>query len=67
MPTNGMTSHYRQPGWFTKHVFNNIVSIATRLGLSVWDSRVLEVRGRKTGQARQTLSTSSLSRPRRTW
>jgi deazaflavin-dependent oxidoreductase (nitroreductase family) len=54
MPTNGMTSHYRQPGWFTKHVFNNIVSIATRLGLSVWDSRVLEVRGRKTGQARQT-------------
>jgi deazaflavin-dependent oxidoreductase (nitroreductase family) len=54
MPTHGTTSHYRQPGWFTKHVFNNIVAIATRLGLSVWGSRVLEVRGRKTGQARQT-------------
>ena len=22
MPTNGMTSHYREPGWFTKHEFN---------------------------------------------
>ena len=54
MPADGTTSHYRQPGWFTKHVFNNIVAIATRLGLSVWGSRVLEVRGRKTGQARQT-------------
>jgi|SRR5665213_236991 len=54
MPTNGMTSHYRQPGWFTKHVFNNIVATAARLGLSVWGSRVLEVRGRKSGQARQT-------------
>ena len=54
MPTNGTTSHYREPGWFTKHVFNNIVAVATRLGVSVWGSRVLEVRGRKTGQARQT-------------
>src|ERR1700677_5107225 len=54
MSTSGMTSHYRQPGWFTKNVFNNIVAIATRLGLSVWGSRVLEVRGRKTGQPRQT-------------
>jgi deazaflavin-dependent oxidoreductase (nitroreductase family) len=53
MPTNGTTNHYRQPGWFTKHVFNNIVAIATKLGLSVWGSRVLEVRGRKSGQARQ--------------
>ena len=54
MPTNGTTSHYRQPGWFTKHVFNNIVAFATRLGVSVWGSRVLEVRGRKTGEPRQT-------------
>jgi deazaflavin-dependent oxidoreductase (nitroreductase family) len=30
------------------------VAIATRLGLSVWGSRVLEVRGRKSGEARQT-------------
>jgi len=46
--------HYQRPGWFTKHVFNNIVAIATRLGLSVWGSRVLEVQGRKSGQTRQT-------------
>jgi deazaflavin-dependent oxidoreductase (nitroreductase family) len=45
---------YRRPGWFTQHVFNSIVAIATRAGLSVWGSRVLEVPGRKTGQTRQT-------------
>jgi deazaflavin-dependent oxidoreductase (nitroreductase family) len=54
MPKDGMTSHYREPGWFTKHVFNNVVAGATRLGVSVWGSRVLEVRGRKTGEPRQT-------------
>ena len=53
MPTNG-TSHYRKPGWFTRHVFNQAVVGATRLGLSVWGSRVLEVRGRKTGEPRRT-------------
>lgn len=47
-------AHYQQPGWFTKNVFNRAVATATRLGLSVWGSRVLEVRGRKSGQARQT-------------
>jgi deazaflavin-dependent oxidoreductase (nitroreductase family) len=54
MPTNGTTRHYREPGWFTKHVFNKIVAAVTRLGVSVWGSRVLEVRGRKTGEARRT-------------
>jgi deazaflavin-dependent oxidoreductase (nitroreductase family) len=48
-----MADHYRRPGWFTKHVFNGLVAVLTRLGLSVLGSRVLEVRGRKTGQARQ--------------
>ena len=43
---DGTNDHYRRPGWFTKNVFNNVVAIATRLGLSVWGSRVLEVRGR---------------------
>ena len=51
---DGMQDQYQRPGWFTKHVFNNTVAIFTRLGLSVWGSRVLEVRGRKTGEARQT-------------
>src|SRR5215469_6489841 len=46
--------HYKQPGWFTKHVFNATVAVFTRLGLSVWGSRVLEVKGRKTGEPRRT-------------
>lgn len=54
MPTNGTTRHYREPGWFTKHVLNSAVAGATRLGVSVWGSRVLEVRGRKTGELRRT-------------
>jgi deazaflavin-dependent oxidoreductase (nitroreductase family) len=47
-------AHYQKPGWFTKHVFNGIVALATRLGLSVWGSRVLRVRGRKSGEWRET-------------
>jgi deazaflavin-dependent oxidoreductase (nitroreductase family) len=47
-------AQYRQPGWFTKYVFNGLVAAATRLGISVWGSRVLRVRGRKTGQWRST-------------
>src|SRR6266568_2716141 len=47
-------AHYQKPGWFTKHIFNGIVALATRLGLSVWGSRVLRVRGRKTGEWRET-------------
>lgn len=45
-------AHYRRPGWFTRHVFNGVVAMATRLGLSVWGSRVLRVPGRKSGQWR---------------
>jgi hypothetical protein len=33
--------HYQEPGWFTRHVFNATVGLITRLGLSVWGSRVL--------------------------
>ena len=46
--------HYREPGWFTKHVFNRTVAALTRAGISVLGSRVLEVRGRKSGLARRT-------------
>jgi deazaflavin-dependent oxidoreductase (nitroreductase family) len=45
--------HYRKPGWFTRNVANRIVAGLTRLGVSVWGSRVLEVTGRKSGQPRQ--------------
>ncbi len=46
--------HFKRPGWFTKNVFNRIVAGLTRLGISVWGSRVLEVRGRTSGQWRRT-------------
>jgi deazaflavin-dependent oxidoreductase (nitroreductase family) len=46
--------HFKRPGWFTKNVFNRVVAALTRLGISVWGSRVLEVRGRTSGQWRST-------------
>jgi deazaflavin-dependent oxidoreductase (nitroreductase family) len=48
-----MSTHYRRPGWFTRHVFNPAVAGLTRLGISVWGSRVLEVKGRKSGLPRR--------------
>ena len=45
--------HYRPPGWFTRNVFNKTVAFSTRLGVSVWGSRVLEVRGRRSGEPRR--------------
>jgi deazaflavin-dependent oxidoreductase (nitroreductase family) len=50
----GMPEHYQRPDWFTKHVFNPLVAWLTRLGVSVAGSRVLEVRGRTSGQPRRT-------------
>jgi deazaflavin-dependent oxidoreductase (nitroreductase family) len=49
-----MAERYQRPGWFTKHVFNRAIAALTRLGVSVAGSRVLEVRGRKSGEWRQT-------------
>ena len=46
---------YQAPNVFTKHVFNRLVRRATRLGLSLWGSRELKVRGRKTGAVRSTV------------
>jgi deazaflavin-dependent oxidoreductase (nitroreductase family) len=45
---------FQEPGWFTKHVFNRLIALATRLGLSVAGSRLLEVKGRKSGEWRKT-------------
>jgi deazaflavin-dependent oxidoreductase (nitroreductase family) len=47
-------SRYVRPGWFTKRVFNPTVALLTRAGVSVWGSRELRVRGRKTGEWRTT-------------
>ncbi|MFJ8005387.1 nitroreductase family deazaflavin-dependent oxidoreductase [Streptomyces fagopyri] len=49
-----MSTHVQKPGWFTVNVFNRAVAWMTRRGLSVWGSRVLAVRGRKSGQWRTT-------------
>ena len=48
-----MSEHYQRPGWFNAHVFNPIVAGLTRAGISVWGSRVLEVRGRTSGEPRR--------------
>jgi deazaflavin-dependent oxidoreductase (nitroreductase family) len=45
-------AYYRKPSWFTKTIFNPAVAAMTRAGLSVWGSRVLRVRGRKSGEWR---------------
>ena len=45
---------YRKPGWFTRRVFNSVVTVSTRAGVSVMGSRVLRVRGRKSGAWRET-------------
>ena len=48
-----MPDRYLRPGWFTKNVFNRTVAALTGLGVSVWGSRVLEVRGRTSGEPRR--------------
>jgi deazaflavin-dependent oxidoreductase (nitroreductase family) len=49
-----MTDGFRQPGWFTRRVFNPLVAWLSRHGLSIAGSRVLEVKGRKSGEWRRT-------------
>ncbi|MFG2473081.1 nitroreductase family deazaflavin-dependent oxidoreductase [Streptomyces canus] len=49
-----MSTHVQKPGWFTVNVLNRTVAFLTRRGFSVWGSRVLAVRGRKSGEWRTT-------------
>jgi deazaflavin-dependent oxidoreductase (nitroreductase family) len=44
----------KRPGWFTARVFNPLVAFLTGRGVSMRGSRVLEVRGRSSGQLRRT-------------
>ena len=48
------TTHYRKPGLLTRKVMNPLVVAGTRMGVSLWGSRILEVRGRTTGEPRRT-------------
>ncbi len=52
--TRPTEQRYLEPGWFTQQVFNRGISRLTRLGVSVWGSRVLRVRGRKSGEWKTT-------------
>jgi deazaflavin-dependent oxidoreductase (nitroreductase family) len=45
---------YLAPGAFTRNVFNRAVALLTAAGVSVMGSRVLRVRGRTSGQWRET-------------
>ena len=45
--------HYQQPGRETQ-VFNSAVASLTKMGVSVYGSRILAVRGRKSGEWRTT-------------
>jgi deazaflavin-dependent oxidoreductase (nitroreductase family) len=45
---------YKRPGFLTRRILNPFILIALRLGLSVWGSRILEARGRRSGEPRRT-------------
>jgi deazaflavin-dependent oxidoreductase (nitroreductase family) len=47
-------AHYQEPDWMTRHIANPLVAFSTRMGLSLRGSRVLSVRGRKSGEWRRT-------------
>jgi deazaflavin-dependent oxidoreductase (nitroreductase family) len=50
----GRSERYLEPGGFTKHVFNRAVALLTAAGVSVAGWRVLLVRGRTSGEWRET-------------
>jgi hypothetical protein len=45
---------YQKPDFATRYIFNPLISAATRVGLSMRGSRVLGVKGRKSGEWRTT-------------
>lgn len=51
---SGVAAQYRAPGWFTRNVLNQLVAFLTRQGISVLGSRILAVKGRKSGEWRTT-------------
>lgn len=48
------STHYREPGRLTRRIMNPVVLLLMRAGISVWGSRILEVRGRTSGAPRRT-------------
>lgn len=41
--------HYRRPDWFTRRILGPVMNLLMRMGISVWGSRTLQHRGRKSG------------------
>jgi deazaflavin-dependent oxidoreductase (nitroreductase family) len=53
-PSGSSAKGFQEPGWFTRNVFNRAVNGLMVLGISIQGSRVLEVKGRKSGEWRST-------------
>jgi deazaflavin-dependent oxidoreductase (nitroreductase family) len=53
-PAASPAKPFQEPGWFTRNVFNKAIAGLMALGVSVMGSRVLEVKGRKSGEWRST-------------
>jgi deazaflavin-dependent oxidoreductase (nitroreductase family) len=53
-PSDSSAKGFQEPGWFTRNVFNRAVNGLMALGISIQGSRVLEVKGRKSGEWRST-------------
>jgi deazaflavin-dependent oxidoreductase (nitroreductase family) len=51
-PSGSSANRFQEPGWFTRNVFNRAVNGLMALGISIYGSRVLEVKGRKSGNWR---------------
>ena len=45
---------YQKPGFFTKHVANPLLELMMKLGMSARGSRILSVRGRRSGKTYTT-------------
>jgi deazaflavin-dependent oxidoreductase (nitroreductase family) len=48
------STQYREPGRLLRTIMNPLVVMLMRAGISVWGSRILEVRGRTSGVPRRT-------------
>ncbi|WP_156754324.1 nitroreductase family deazaflavin-dependent oxidoreductase [Actinokineospora pegani] len=53
-PQQDHSKRYLKPGAFTRHGFNGLVGFLVKRGVNVWGSRILSVRGRKSGEMRST-------------
>jgi deazaflavin-dependent oxidoreductase (nitroreductase family) len=51
-PMSNPNRRYLEPDWFTRTILNPTVKALTKIGVSFWGSRILEVRGRKSGEWR---------------